>query len=106
MRTLGGAIDRVSPDESAYPHRGHQFNVSYDAAWTDPGADAEAIGWARDLFTAFGEFAAGGVYTNFAGFDDEPDVSSADRLGSAGRLAEIRAAYDPEGLFAAAAERP
>ena len=36
IRTLGGAIARVSPEDSAYPHRAASFNVSIDCVWSDP----------------------------------------------------------------------
>lgn len=99
IRTLGGAIDRVDPSTSAYPHRNAAFNVSFDGSWTDPGDDDRVVGWARGAFRAFAPHATGGVYVNFAGFDDETDVSASDMLGDDARLAEIRAAYDPDGLF-------
>jgi FAD/FMN-containing dehydrogenase len=105
VRTLGGAIDRVGPDESAYPHRGASFNVSWDAHWHRPEDDTAMVGWARSSFTDFGPHATGGVYINFAGFDDETDVSAEDILGPAGRLQEVRRAYDPDGVFSAAAQR-
>jgi FAD/FMN-containing dehydrogenase len=105
IRSLGGAIDRVAPEESAYPHRGRRFNVSFDGAWTDPADDDRSVGWARSAFSSFEPFAAGGVYVNFAGFEGESDVSGADMFGNQSRLAEIRAAYDPDGVFAAAARR-
>jgi FAD/FMN-containing dehydrogenase len=105
IRTLGGAIDRVGPDESAYPHRGAAFNVSWDAHWYRPEDDAAMVGWARNAFSEFGPHATGGVYINFAGFDDEADVTAEDVLGPAARLDEVRRAYDPDGLFAPAAAR-
>jgi len=106
VRTLGDAVDEVGADESAYPHRGRRFNISFDAAWSDASDDDRAVGWARRSWTAFRPFAAGGVYVNFAGFDDESDVTTAHTLGSADRLAQVRSTYDPEGLFTAAAQRP
>jgi FAD/FMN-containing dehydrogenase len=105
VRTLGGAIDRVSTEQSAYPHRGAGYNISFDGAWSDPADDREVIGWARDSFTSLAPHATGGVYVNFAGFDDEQDVSTADTLGNEARLAEIRATYDPEGVFSGPARR-
>jgi FAD/FMN-containing dehydrogenase len=107
FRTLGGAIDRVSPEDSAYPHRGARFNLSLDGTWTDPGLDAAAIGWVRAAWDAMQPFSTGGVYVNFSGFGDEADalrsaVQGASRTG----LEEVRAAYDPHGLFEAAARRP
>jgi hypothetical protein len=106
IRTLGGAIDRVTRDESAYPHRGARFNVSIDASWTDPADDDRVIGWARSTWDALRPFATGGVYVNFAGFDSEHDVSEIAVLGdSTARLDRVRAQYDPDGLFAGAAAR-
>jgi hypothetical protein len=104
IRTLGGAIDRVGPEESAYPHRGARYNLSIDAGWTDPAQDEAAIGWARSSWDAMREFGTGGVYINFAGLDEE---SGRDAVfgESAARLDEVQAAYDPDGLFAAAARR-
>lgn len=105
VRTLGGAIDRVIPEESAYPHRGARFNVSFDAGWTDPLDDTSRLAWARGAWTAFEPYATGGVYMNFAGFEDEADVSETQTFGPQARLDEVRAAYDPQGVFAAAAHR-
>jgi FAD/FMN-containing dehydrogenase len=105
VRTLGGAIDRVAPEESAYPHRGHRFNVSVDAIWDDPAEDEQLIAWSREAWTAWKPHATGGVYMNFSGLEGETDVTGADLFGNEARLAEIRAAYDPDGVFAAAAHR-
>ena len=106
VRTLGGAIDRVSPDDSAYPHRNRRFNVSFDAGWTHPTDDRACLGWARGSWTAFQPYATGGVYMNFAGFEGETDVTTADIFGTRTQLARTREAYDPHGLFAGAAARP
>ena len=55
--------------------------------------------------TPCGRFATGGVYLNFAGLDHEADRSAVYGSG-AERLDRIRNAYDPHGIFAAAADRP
>jgi FAD/FMN-containing dehydrogenase len=107
IRTMGGAIDRVGPAESAFPHRSDRFNLSIDACWTRPTDDAGVIGWARGAWDALAPYASGGVYVNFSGLEDESD---ADRervyLESRDRLAQVRRLYDPTGLFEAAARRP
>lgn len=105
VRALGGAVARVSDDESAYPHRRARFNVSFDAGWSDPALDAAAIGWSRSTWDALAPYATGGVYLNFAGLDHEADRTSV--FGAAAdRLDRIRRSYDPTGLFAAAGDRP
>ena len=107
IRTLGGAVARVDGDASAFPHRGDRFNVSIDAGWSDPALDDEAIAWARGLWDALEPHANGGVYVNFAGLEDD-GRSVRDRTFRAhrDRLAQVRAAYDPNGLFEGAARRP
>jgi FAD/FMN-containing dehydrogenase len=106
IRTLGGAVSRVSREESAFAHRDARFNFSIDAGWTDPRQDAEAIGWARGMWDALAPFASG-VYINFSGLADEADALRDSVFGaSTDRLAEVRRTYDPEGLFAAAARQP
>jgi FAD/FMN-containing dehydrogenase len=107
IRTLGGAVSRVSAAESAFPHRAAPFNVSIDAGWTDPALDETAIGWARGAWDALRPFATGGMYVNFSGLGDEVDSAPDAVFGSSQeKLAQVRATYDPDGLFAAAARRP
>lgn len=107
IRTLGGAVARVGTDESAYPHRAANFNVSIDAGWTSPDQDESAIGWARAAWDALEPHADGGVYINFSGLGEEADeLRDAVYGSSAARLAEVRAAYDPDDLFGSAARRP
>jgi FAD/FMN-containing dehydrogenase len=107
IRTLGGAIDRVTRDESAYPHRGAAFNLSIDAIWSDPADDERVISWARETWQAMRPYANGGVYLNFAGLDGEADVDRTATYGAdLGRLERVLATYDPTDLFASAAWRP
>jgi FAD/FMN-containing dehydrogenase len=104
IRTLGGAVARVPAGDSAFAHRDAQYNVSIDASWFDPALDVTAIKWARSSWDAMAAYATGGVYVNFAGLADETDHG--DIFGAnADELARVRAAYDPEGIFSAAADR-
>ncbi|WP_324613593.1 FAD-binding oxidoreductase [Agromyces kandeliae] len=106
VRTLGGTIDRIGPDETAFAHRGALFNVSVDAVWSDPALDDDAIGWARGLWNAL-EPVSRGMYLNFAGLGDEEGAGGDLILGAhEERVERIRLAYDPDGVFAAAAARP
>ena len=106
IRTLGGAIDRVTPDESAYAHRGARFNLSIDACWSDAAEDERVLGWARETWEAARPFANGGVYVNFAGFEGEADVAREAVLGfDTKRLERVLAEYDPAGVFSSAAQR-
>lgn len=107
IRTLGGAVSRVTAGESAYAHRDATFNVSFDAFWDDPELDESAVGWARDAWDAWKPFATGGVYVNFSGLHDEADdLRSSVQGASAARLERIRKDYDPDNLFEAASKAP
>jgi hypothetical protein len=107
VRTLGGAIARVGSDETAYPHRSATFNVSIDAFWTEPNLDDKAIGWARRAWDAMTPFSTGGVYVNFSGLQDEAAQLRDAVLGRSGaRLEQMRADYDPGGVFRDAARAP
>jgi FAD/FMN-containing dehydrogenase len=107
IRTLGGAVARVAPDDSAFAHRSARYNVSIDAGWRDPALDEAAIGWARSAWDAMKPFSSGGTYVNFAGLGEDASELRGAVFGShEERLERTRAAYDPEGLFAPAARRP
>lgn len=107
IRTLGGTVARVGPDDSAFAHRSARYNVSIDAGWRDPSLDEAAIRWARSAWDAMKPFSRGGAYVNFAGLGEDARELRGAVFGShEERLERIRAAYDPEGLFAPAARRP
>jgi FAD/FMN-containing dehydrogenase len=95
---LGGAINRVAPEATAYPHRTAQFLVNIHTRWRDHANDPKCIDWTRSLFDACTPFATGGTYVNFIPEDDTDGVRRA-YLGNATRLQSIKAKYDPGNLF-------
>jgi hypothetical protein len=103
---MGGTIDDTNVEDSAYPHRRARFSLSLDGVWSDPADDPTVIDWVRRTWTAMHRFANGGVYVNFAGLQDETDITPRALLGAnLDRLDSIRADYDPEGVFSSAASR-
>jgi FAD/FMN-containing dehydrogenase len=100
---IQASVDELFPAGGRYYMKSHFM----DAGWTDPALDDAAIGWAREAWDAMLPFATGGVYVNFSGLDDEADLLRAAVFGpSRDRLGAARRAYDPDGLFDAAARRP
>jgi hypothetical protein len=94
---LGGAINRVAPDATAYPHRDVEFIMNVHTRWEDAGQDDECVQWARDFYAATEPFATGGVYVNFIS-DGE------DRIGGAyganyDKLVSVKTKYDPDNFF-------
>ena len=98
---MGGAINRVGRDDTAYDERTADWMVSIDGNWTDPSEDAAVVGWVRDAWSDVARFGTGGVYLNFTGLADEAPTTSVERAfgDKLQRLAEIKAKYDPENLF-------
>ncbi|MGH6980031.1 MAG: FAD-binding oxidoreductase [Stellaceae bacterium] len=95
---LGGEINRVPADATAYPHRTPQFLVNIHTRWRAAADDGKCVAWARALFDAAAPFATGGTYVNFIPEDDTDGVRRA-YLGNSKRLAAIKAKYDPGNLF-------
>jgi FAD/FMN-containing dehydrogenase len=95
---MGGAVERVPPDATAFPHR-HARHLLWMVTTWRPDEDPEPqLAWARSLAEAVAPFAAGGVYVNALG--DEPF----DRVRSAyganwDRLRQVKRAWDPENVF-------
>jgi FAD/FMN-containing dehydrogenase len=96
---LGGAVNRVPVDATAYPHRDIDFVVNIHARWRAPEQDAALIAWARRMFDAAAPFATGGVYVNFMPGDEGLRVKSGAYGRNFERLAKLKAAYDRGNLF-------
>jgi FAD/FMN-containing dehydrogenase len=94
---LGGAINRVSKDATAYPHRDANFVMNVHTRWEAAALDAQCVAWAREFFDASTPFATGGVYVNFIS-EGEERVSSAFG-GNYDRLAKLKKKYDPTNFF-------
>jgi len=96
---LGGAINRVAVDATAYPHRDVHFVMNAHARWREASQDASCIAWARGLFEAAAPFATGGVYVNFMPDDERARVQPGAYGPNFNRLATLKAKYDPNNLF-------
>ena len=94
----GGAMGRVDPTATAFPHRGVAHSLHVLAGWTDPARDGEITAWARGLHDSMTPFATGGVYVNLLGTDEQSRVRAAYGVNY-DRLAEIKAKWDPDNLF-------
>jgi FAD/FMN-containing dehydrogenase len=95
---LGGAMNRVAADATAYAQRNAEFVMNVHGRWETAAEDAAGIAWCRRLFDAAAPFATGGVYVNFL-TDDESDRIAQAYGANYRRLAQIKAKYDPANLF-------
>ncbi len=99
LGNLGGAVNRVPAQATAYPHRDIQFVMNVHTRWSNEANDKECIAWARQLFDAMTPHATGGVYVNFMPEEEAQRVSQGAYGPNYQRLAKLKAKYDPDNLF-------
>ncbi|UBU14761.1 FAD-dependent oxidoreductase [Nonomuraea gerenzanensis] len=91
LDAMGGAIGRVSPSATAFPHRAALFSVQYYAE----GSDRR---WVRKLHGDMSGYFGDHAYVNYIDAD-LANWRSAYYGTNAARLAEVKATYDPDHLF-------
>jgi FAD/FMN-containing dehydrogenase len=93
-----GAVTRVDPTSTAFPHRQPGYDCVVLAQWTDPGQTEPCISWARETLEALRPYMADRVYVNFLSADDDDRIRQA--YGpNYDRLVELKRRYDPDNLF-------
>jgi FAD/FMN-containing dehydrogenase len=98
---LGGAVARVPADataSSAFRDAGF-FYIAGANSW-DEADDQASEEWVRAADAAFEPFRLPGRYLNFLSSDDDANLREAIGEPTSTRLAEVKARYDPENLFA------
>ena len=97
---LGGAVNKVHPQATAFVHRNALWDIQYSTSW-NAGATAgvaNAHAWLRAAYGRVHPFANGQAYQNYI----DPDLKnwrSAYYAGNYARLARIKRRYDPTNLF-------
>ena len=98
VRSLGGAFGRVPADATAFAHRDAEVLVvcglMVPADTSDADVEAALIPW-QDV-AAHGT----GTYLNFQGSATPADLAAAYPPETHARLAAVKAAYDPDNVFA------
>jgi FAD/FMN-containing dehydrogenase len=95
---LGGAVERVAADATAYAGRDARFIMNVHGRWADPGDDERVRTWARQVFQQTAPHATGSGYVNFL-TEDEGERSAAAYGVNHARLQAIKRRYDPGNLF-------
>ncbi|MFC7045857.1 FAD-binding oxidoreductase [Halobacteriaceae archaeon GCM10025711] len=98
---LGGAIETMDEDATAYARRDAPYLLNFEANWDDPRETNENVAWVRDGLDAMRDLAAtGGLYVNFPGFGEEGEALLRDAYGdNYDRLVDVKTKYDPENVF-------
>jgi len=93
-----GAAARVPPTATAFPSRGHAFDLVVLSLWENAHDDARQIAWTRSFYEAMQPWSAQQVYVNALSEDDSGRVAEA-YGGNYARLREAKAKYDPANRF-------
>ena len=101
LDALGGAIQRVAPDDTAFAPRNARFLCFYEANWQrqdGPEAAADNQHWLRDLQKALRPYVSGASYVNFVD-PDRGDFLQAYYGHNLARLQAVKKAYDADDFF-------
>jgi FAD/FMN-containing dehydrogenase len=98
LRVLGGAIDRVSADATAYAHRGSRIMANVATFYDGPEDKAGREAWVNQ-FVADLRQGDTGAYVNFLSDEGAERVRAAYPDATWDRLAAIKSRYDPANLF-------
>lgn len=98
---MGGAINRVGAEDTAYSERSANWMVSIDGNWESASDDDKVISWVRGAWGEVHEHGTGSLYLNFTGAANEAlTVGVESAFGkNLKRLAQIKAKYDPDNFF-------
>jgi hypothetical protein len=98
---LGGAVDHLSADATAWVHRGALFDAQYTASWGATPGNGPLARNQHSLATIHGtlrSYASGEAYQNYAD-DTLPNPQRAYYGANLARLIDVRRTYDPTGVF-------
>lgn len=96
---LGGAIQRLSEEASAFEDRRAHHALNINGVWSEPSATDKHMQWARDFWEAMRLFSTGRAYVNFLGDEGEDRVKAAYGTAKYARLLALKNTYDPMNLF-------
>jgi FAD/FMN-containing dehydrogenase len=95
---INGAASRVGKKDTAWNYRDANFSMVIVGVDPDPANNERLIQWTKDYWMALHPYSAGGAYLNFIMAEGDERVRAAYGDNYA-RLAQIKAAYDPQNLF-------
>jgi FAD/FMN-containing dehydrogenase len=93
----GGAIGRVAPDATAFPHRRSRLNMFAVVTWPLEREAAPHVAYVKDYWSKLQRF-TDGYYTNEVAYEAQRLVDE-NYQGNIGRLTQLKNKYDPGNLF-------
>jgi hypothetical protein len=98
LRALGGAMDRVPVEATAFAHRHSRIMANVAAFYEGPADRDRRQAWVDGLAAALHQ-GDDGAYVNFLGDEGPERVRQAYPGPTWDRLVEVKRRYDPDNLF-------
>ncbi|SEO28484.1 FAD-binding oxidoreductase [Actinacidiphila rubida] len=116
LSSLGGRVNALAADATAWPHRGAAYKAAWSIWWTDPADEAASLGWIREFYRSVYSATGGvpvpdavtdGAYVNYCDIDlSDPVYNTSDVPWSAlyykdnyAKLQRVKKTYDPRNVF-------
>jgi FAD/FMN-containing dehydrogenase len=96
---IDGALNRLDEAHSPVGNRDARFVLNVAGSWEKADDDEANIAWAREAWNDMKSFSTGGTYVNFLTADEGPERIEAALGKGLGRLAQVKAKWDPENVF-------
>jgi FAD/FMN-containing dehydrogenase len=96
--SYGGAIAKIAPDATAFPHRQVKWNIQYQAYWTKPQDQAAHLTWVQNFRAAMQPHVTGGCYVNYCDLTLK-NWQSAYYGSNRQRMKQVKQQYDPGNFF-------
>jgi hypothetical protein len=93
----GGAIGRIAPDATSFPHRRPTLEIFAAVSWDLATDGKRHVDYVRNYWSSLLPF-TDGYYTNEVADEHQPKIDENYR-GNIGRLRQIKRQYDPQNLF-------
>jgi FAD/FMN-containing dehydrogenase len=98
VRSLGGQVDRIASDATAFAHRGYEGVIWSVLPLPADLAPAEALKKSNESWELMKSFVKG-AYVNFQTDSSKTSIDTAYPPETLTRLRTIKAVYDPENIF-------
>jgi hypothetical protein len=94
-----GAVCRVDPTATAFPHREPGYNLVLTGQWADPAETEANVRWVKETYAALTPYMAPRSYVNYLADDDGEDRVRGAYGPNYDRLVELKRRYDPDNVF-------
>lgn len=94
-----GAVTRIAPDDTAFPHRSEGYDFLVLCEWMKHVDSDRCIDWTKQTYTRMQPFFGSARYVNYLDADDMGEPIAAAYGANYPRLQRTKSKYDPKNLF-------